>query len=79
MPYDAELRYYFYGESGQKRYTCLAIDVSNSGLGIITETPLEFGQFLAFESLSGGFSPLNAVVQWSMPLAGKFRAGLFLF
>ncbi len=79
MPYDAALRYSIYGEPGEKGHSCVTVDVSTSGLGIICDMPLEFGSFLEFEREGGSHPALNGVVQWSMPAGEKFRAGLFLF
>lgn len=79
MPYDAALQYSVYGNGSQERHACVTVDVSTSGLGIICDLPLEFGSFLEFERPGSDYPTLNGVVQWSMPVGEKFRAGLFLF
>lgn len=79
IPHDISLHFSIYGDPAKEHHRCNTVDVSNSGLGIMSETPLEFGQFIEFENKSTGTPTLNAVVQWCLPVDGKFRAGLYLF
>lgn len=77
--YSALLYYTRYGDTTNRKYSCTTVDVSNSGLGIICDDLLMFGQFVEFTREHDGGTVANAVVQWSMPLGDRFRVGLFLF
>lgn len=79
IPYDACLQYSVYGDPAGKLYNCIAVDISTSGIGIMSSNPIENGQFIRFETNGAGASELNAVVQWSAPVGVNFRVGLFLF
>ena len=57
----------------------VSLDISNGGIGIITEFPLEKGQVVTFEEgipIDMFTSKRAAVVRWSGKVNGKYRAGL---
>lgn len=77
--FTADLEYIHHGDAESARHQCTTVDISKSGLGIISDALLVFGQFIEFQSKGPDPRPIRAVVQWSMPLAGRYRSGLFLF
>jgi hypothetical protein len=52
--------------------SCSAIDISNTGMGIVLYYPLELGQVLRFDC----FTPPLGIVRWSRKLNGNYRAGI---
>ncbi|MEW6115323.1 MAG: PilZ domain-containing protein [Nitrospirota bacterium] len=78
-PYQTDLAFVHYGDRSGKRHFCTTVDISDSGIGIISDSFLRFGQFVEFTRMHDGGMVANAVVQWSMPLGDRFRVGLFLF
>jgi c-di-GMP-binding flagellar brake protein YcgR len=57
----------------------VSVDISNGGMGIITDFPLEQGQSLTFEKeipINALISKRAAVVKWAEKMNDKYRAGL---
>lgn len=79
LPHAVPLRYSIYGDSAQETYECTSVDISTNGLGIVSDSPLDFGQFLEFESGMSTVPAVSGVVQWCYVSDGKYRAGLYLF
>lgn len=77
--YTADLEYVHHGDPAEERHQCTTVDISKSGLGVVSNSLLLFGQFIEFQSKGPAARPIRAVVQWSMPLGDRCRAGLFLF
>lgn len=74
--YNTDLRYYREGEPETKSYSSTSIDISDSGIGIITDHELEPGQVIIFKNKENPTVHRIAIVQWSMKSGGKYRAGL---
>ncbi len=70
------LRYYKEGEPETTPHTSTSIDISESGMGIVTEQELEPGQIIIFKNKENPEIRKIAIVQWSMKSGGKYRAGL---
>jgi hypothetical protein len=79
IPYDACLQYSVYGDTTGKVYNCVAVDISTSGIGIMSSHSIDIGEFIRFETNGNNASELDAVVQWSAPVGVNYRVGLFLF
>ncbi|MEW5745577.1 MAG: PilZ domain-containing protein [Nitrospirota bacterium] len=79
IPFTTAMQYLHYGDPLEECYHCTSVDISESGIGIVTDSLLLFGQFIEFRSDGGDDLPSHAVVQWSMPLGTQCRAGLFVF
>jgi c-di-GMP-binding flagellar brake protein YcgR len=61
------------------RQCAVSVDISNGGMGIITDFPLEQGQSLTFEDeipINTLISKRAAVVKWTGKMNNKYRAGL---
>jgi hypothetical protein len=57
----------------------VSVDISNGGLGIITDFPLEQGHVLTFEDMiriNKIILKKAAVVRWTGKINSKYRAGL---
>ncbi len=68
-----------YGQGGMHPETGLGVDISQGGIGLITECLLEEGNLLKLyfpvaETKTN--LPVYAQVMWAKPANGKFRAGL---
>ena len=74
--YTASLKYYREGEPESTPHTSTSIDISDSGVGIITDHELEPGQVIIFKNKENPSLQKLAIVQWSMKSGGKYRAGL---
>jgi hypothetical protein len=57
----------------QKKFECTIVDISESGLGIITNYPLEPGNVIKLDMKKNIFT---GIVMWSMNLDGNIRAGI---
>ncbi|HEX8947837.1 MAG TPA: PilZ domain-containing protein, partial [Dissulfurispiraceae bacterium] len=76
MPYHTSLKYYIEGEPETTPHTSTTIDISDSGVGLITDHELEPGQVIIFKNKDNPSAHRVAIVQWSMKSGGKYRAGL---
>lgn len=52
--------------------SCNTVDISNTGMGIVVDYPLEPGYVLKFDR----FTPTFGIVRWSRKLNGNCRAGV---
>lgn len=75
-PYTTSLKYYREGEPETTPHTSTSIDMSDSGVGLITDHELEPGQVVVFKNKENPSVQKMAIVQWSMKSGGKYRAGL---
>lgn len=77
LPFTACLQYTVYGDPTGKLHNCVAVDRSKNGMGIMSSTPLDFGQFIILNmQQEQNVSPAQAMVQWSAPVGVNFRVGL---
>ncbi|MEW6738585.1 MAG: PilZ domain-containing protein [Nitrospirota bacterium] len=74
-PYDAELEYFRAGKS-ENMLPAVSIDISEGGIGLTSDCPLEPGQVIIFKSKENPSILKIAIVQWSMKVSEKYRAGL---
>lgn len=74
--YNASLEYYRQGEPETSPRLSTSIDISESGIGLVTDHELEPGQVIIFKSKDTPSVNRIAIVQWSMKSGGKYRAGL---
>ena len=58
------------------RQRAVSLDISNGGMGIITDFPLEQGQSLTFEDEIFLISKRVALVKWTEKRNNKYRVGL---
>ena len=76
MACQTQFAFYKKGESGDKLYKCACVDISESGVGVITDTDLKPGAILSFLKKDGQAVLRNAVVIWSVNFEDKCKAGL---
>lgn len=74
-PYDAELEYFRAGKS-VNMLSAVSIDISEGGIGLTSDCPLEPGQVIIFKSKENPSILKIAIVQWNMKVGKKYRAGL---
>lgn len=74
-PHNSPLEYFKAGKL-ENMIPAVSIDISEAGIGLVSDCPLEPGQVIIFKS-KGNPSVLKvAIVQWSMKTGEKYRAGL---
>lgn len=62
-----------------KTFKAITTNLSNSGLGIYTDRPLEQGASMALFSNRLGVAPLTALVKWCQPASRRgYKVGLEL-
>ncbi len=71
-----QFEFYKKGESGNKLYKCICLDISESGVGVITTTDLKPGAIISFLKKDGQAVLRNAVVIWSINFENKCKAGM---
>lgn len=59
-----------------KTYNCVSRDISESGIGIISNYALETGQVITFKDKIGKFARKAAIVIWNKKIDNKYRVGL---
>lgn len=74
-PYNSPLEYFRAGES-ENTLPAVSIDISERGIGLVSDCPLEPGQVIIFKSRENPSVLKIAIVQWSMKVGKKYRAGL---
>lgn len=74
-PHDASLEYFRAGRS-ESMLPSASIDISEEGIGLVSDCPLEPGQVIIFKSKENPSILKLAIVQWSMKAGDKYRAGL---
>ncbi|BCB95401.1 hypothetical protein JZK55_03230 [Dissulfurispira thermophila] len=74
-PYNAPLEYFRTGRS-ENILSAASIDISEGGIGISSDCPLEPGQVIIFKNKENPSVLKIAIVQWSMRIGEKYRAGL---
>lgn len=52
------------------------VDISEEGMGLVTESPLSVGRQIEFARQHNWKLPKNAVVIWTLKQNGAFRAGI---
>lgn len=57
-------------------YSCICLDISESGIGIITDSELKPGEIIVFKKKDNPSMLKGAVVIWSNKTEGKYRSGL---
>ena len=75
-PHDGHLEFSIQGESIKTFRPGMSIDMSESGIGIISDCALEPGQVIIFKSKEKPPVIKIAVVQWTMKSGEKYRVGL---
>lgn len=73
--YNAALEYFRAGKS-ESMLPAASIDISEVGVGLVSDCPLEPGQVIIFKSKKNPSVLKLAIVQWSMKVGDKYRAGL---
>ncbi len=63
------------GESN-KTYNCVSRDISESGIGMISDYALEIGQIITFKDKAGSLARKSAIVIWNQKVDNKRRIGL---
>ncbi len=73
-----QIQFDFYkkGESSDKLYKCTCIDISEAGVGVITDIDLKAGAIVFFLRKDSQSLLKSAVVIWSVNFEEKCRAGL---
>lgn len=74
-----QMQYALQGDASGDKYECIAVDISKSGLGIISDYPLEYGQVLSFNNENNRPFANNALVRWNTLFGDKYRSGLSFF
>lgn len=54
----------------------MTTDISDKGLGLVTEYPLEPGHVLVVNNCSRTLFQKTAIVRWTKPIDASFRVGL---
>ena len=75
-PHEANLEFSIEGEPIKTFRAGVSIDMSESGIGIISDCALEPGQVIIFKGKETPPVIKIAIVQWTMKSSEKYRAGL---
>ena len=68
------------GKINKLMLSCSTFNISDTGMGIVADYPLEPGHVLKFDSFTPTLGPTVGVVSWSMRFNEKYRAGVhFIF
>lgn len=74
--YNASFEYTFIGKRIKTFKPGVSVDISESGVGIVSDTDLEPGQMIIIKEIDNPQEYKVAVVKWSMKIGNKCRAGL---
>ncbi len=75
-PYNASFEYTIMGKKAKTFKPGVSCDVSESGIGIVSESAIEPGQIIFIRPTDNSDDLKAAVVKWSMKIGNKYRAGL---
>lgn len=75
-PCNAAFEFALHGECLKTFRPGTAVNVSESGLGIVSDCDLQPGQVIIFKSRENEADVRIAVVQWTMKTVDAFKAGL---
>lgn len=73
--HNARLEYFRAGKS-ENILSAASIDISDGGIGITSDCALEPGQVIIFKNRENPSILKIAIVQWTMKIGEKYRAGL---
>lgn len=76
IAYKASFEYTLIGKRVKTFKPGVSVDISESGIGIVSDTELEPGQMIIMREIDNPNEHRVAVVRWSMKTGNKCRAGL---